>query len=315
MKIDLRELAKYDKIAIATHTRPDGDALGSSVGLYYGFLTLGKEVDLLCDCDVPQKVRFLYGMDKFKKVAGSYDLIILSDCNEFSRTGDLVFDFKNVKKTVCIDHHQTMRKECDINIIDAKSASCSEIVLEILDENNIEITSEVANCLYTGLMTDSGNFCHTNVTEKTFLHAAELFKLGADPNLLTRKIFKLLEGNKVKLLAKAMSDLKFFDNGKIAYFFVSKKTLSELECESVQTEGLIDNALSVENVQIAIAVMEGNKPNEYKISLRSIKGVEVSRVAESFGGGGHKQAAGCTLCGNYYDVEERIVNMAAKYTE
>lgn len=316
MKINLKDFAKFNKIAIATHTRPDGDALGSSVGLYYGLTTLlGKEVHLLCDCPVPKKVDFLYGMDKFRQVADNdYDLVFLCDCNEFSRTGNLTFNFKSIKKTVCIDHHQSVGKPCDINYIDPKSASCSEIVLDILLENGVEISSDLANALYTGLMTDSGNFCHTNVTEQTFLHGAKLYQLGANPNLLTRRVFKLLEGNKVKLLGRAMSDLKFFDDRRIAYFYIAKKTLEELQCESVQTEGLIDNALSAEGVQIAVAVMEGKTSNEYKISLRGISGIEVSRVAESFGGGGHKQAAGCTLYGNYYDVEERIINACKKYT-
>ncbi len=313
MKINFKELSKYDNIAVVTHTRPDGDAIGSSIGIYYGFLACGKEIDLLCDMDVPNKMKFLWGAKKFKKtVDKKYDLVIFSDCGDISRIGDLPIKL-NRAKTVCIDHHETRNAFCDINLIVPSSASTCELVLEILMENGIPLNESIANVLYTGLMTDTGNFAHTNVIADTFRHAEILTRNGANPNMLTRRIFKLLEGNKYKLIAKVLSEVKLYDSGRVAYYYLSKKSLEELGLTAVATEGVIDNALSIEGVQIAISVLE-HKENTYKVSLRSIDGIEVNRVAESFGGGGHKQAAGCTACGYYEDIKEKLIRTASLYT-
>ncbi|MEG1805200.1 MAG: bifunctional oligoribonuclease/PAP phosphatase NrnA [Clostridia bacterium] len=313
MKINLKELAKFENIAIATHTRPDGDAVGSSVGLYYGLKQLGNEPDLLCDMEIPKKMRFLYGMDKFKTVAKPhYDVVIFSDCADVSRVGNLGLDLRKTK-VVCIDHHETSNKNCDISLIVPSSASTCELVLEILEENDIAIPFEIADVLYTGLMTDTGNFAHTNVKEDTFLHASRLVKYGANPNLLSRRIFKLMEGDKYKLLANILTNLKLFDDGKVAFFYVSKQLLSDLNLSASATEGLIDNALSIENVQIAIAVLQADEKT-FKVSFRSIEGIDVNKVAENFGGGGHKQAAGCTLCGFYEDVVDKLVRQSSLYT-
>lgn len=313
MKINLRELAGYNNIAIAIHTRPDGDAIGSGIGLYYGLTALGNEPDLLCDMEIPKKMKFLYGADKFKTQSkGQYDLVIFSDCANVTRVGNLKLDLRKTK-TVCIDHHETQEKFCDINLIVPKSASTCELVLEILEENDIEINAEVANSLYAGLMTDTGCFSHTNVKEETFLHASRLVKYGANPNLLSRRIFKLLEGDKYKLLATILTNLKLYDDGRVAYYFISKKMLADLNLSVTSTEGLIDNALSIEGVQIAMSVLEADEKT-FKVSFRSIDGIEVNKVAEAFGGGGHKQSAGCTLCGFYEDVREKLIRQASLYT-
>ena len=313
MKINLKELSKYENIAIVTHTRPDGDAIGSVIGLWFGFNQVGKEVDLLCDMEVPRKMSFLYGTDKFKTVVEKkYDLVIFSDCGDPSRIGDLNIDWRGTQ-TMCIDHHFSSSDFCKMPHVVPTSASTCQLVLDILEENGIEIPQEIADCLYTGLMTDTGNFAHTNVSEKAFLDASKLCKYGARPNILNRRIFKLMEGNKIKLLGRTMSNLKMFDDGRVAYIYMSLDLMKELEVLPSASEGLIDFALSVENVQIAIAVMQSAEMT-FKVSLRSISDIEVSKVAEHFGGGGHKQASGCTLNGYYEDVKDKLIRQASFYT-
>lgn len=312
--IDFRELKKFDKIAIAIHTRPDGDAIGSSSALKLGFVAIGKEVDLLCDSDVPTKLKNLAGVQEYKKTTDvKYDLVVFCDCEGESRVGNLRLDLKNAK-TAIIDHHLTSGNTGDYNMIFPKISSASEIVLDILTANGILVTAEMASLLYVGLMTDTGNFCHTNVTQKTFENAARLVKLGANPNFLSREVFKILEGNKYKLLARALSSVRLFDDGKIAYIYISKKLLDETGCGVSETEGIIDFALSIENVQIAAVMTDGVKSDSFKISLRSIDGIDVSRAAATVGGGGHRQAAGCMLFGEYYAVEEKLVTLLQKYT-
>ena len=314
MKINLKELStKYDNIAVVIHTRPDGDAIGSAIGLYHGFSMVGKEIDLLCDMEIPRKMSFLYGTDKFKTtVEKKYDFVIFSDCGDPSRVGNIDMDWRSTK-TMCIDHHQSSTNFCDIPNVDPSSASTCQLVLDILEDNQIEITPDVANCLYAGLMTDTGNFSHTNATAKAFSDASKLCNYGACPNVLNRRIFKLMEGNKIKLLGNTMSNLKFFEDGRVAFFYMSLELLEKLEVGSSASEGLIDFALSVENVQIAIAVMQ-SADKTFKVSLRSISDIEVNRVAEHFGGGGHKQAAGCTLNGYYEDVKDKLIRQASFYT-
>lgn len=312
--IDLKNLCKFNKIAIAIHTRPDGDAIGSSSALKLGFSQLGKDVDLLCDCCVPEKLRFLSGVGEYKKTADvKYDLVVFCDCGDESRIGAIKLDLKGSKVAI-IDHHATSESSGDYNMIYPNVSSASEIVLEILEANGLEITSDMANLLYTGLMTDTGNFCHTNVTAKTFEHAAKLVSYGANPNLLSRRVFKLLEGNKYKLVGSALQSVRLFDDGKVAYIYISKDMLEKTGCDVSETEGIIDFALSIEGVQIAAVMTDGVKSGSYKISLRSIDGIDVSRAAATVGGGGHKQASGCMLFGEYYEAEEKLLNLLSKYT-
>lgn len=312
--IDLKELAKFNNIAIAVHTRPDGDAIGSSSALSKGFEALGKRVDLLCDCFVPKKLGFLSGVGEYKKTTDvKYDLVVFCDCGDETRIGSVELDLRGTKIAI-IDHHATQKKRGDYNMICPQVSSASELVLEILEKNGIEITKDMADLMYTGLMTDTGNFCHTNVTQQTFENAARLVGYGADPNLLSGRIFKLLEGNKYKLLANALMATRLLDDGRIAYIYISKDMLEKCGCAITETEGIIDSALSIEGVQIAAVMTDGVKSGSYKISLRSIAGIDVSRAAETVGGGGHKQASGCMLFGEYYDVEERLIILLKKYT-
>lgn len=314
MKIDLKQLIEYKNIAVVTHTRPDGDAIGSSIGLYFGFSQLGKEIDLLCDCVVPKKMRFLWGTEKFKLQADKkYDLVIFVDCSGEDRIGNIKLDLRKAK-VVCIDHHVQTSKFGDISYVDTKMASACELVLEVLLQNGIIINKNIANVLYTGIMTDTGSFAHTNVTSETFKHAAVLTACGAETNILNRKIFKILEGKKYKLMGQTLNELKLFTDERIAIIYISRKMLNDLDLDKNATEGLVDNALSIEGVQIAAAIME-DKPKTYKVSLRSVAGIEVNKVAENFGGGGHKQASGCTLCGYFEDVIDKFVRIASLYVK
>ncbi|MBR2875277.1 MAG: bifunctional oligoribonuclease/PAP phosphatase NrnA [Clostridia bacterium] len=314
MKVDLKQLTKYNRIAIATHSRPDGDAIGSSIGLYYGFLQLGKEVEMLCENPVPKKMRFLWGADKFKQTAsGKYDLVVFCDCSDISRVGDINLDVRNCK-VIAIDHHEGAQIKGENIYIDPKSPSASQLVLDVLRENNIPLNKDVANAIYTGLLTDTGKFANTNVNAKVFTDAAYLVENGAEPSVISARVFDALEGNKYKIIAKALTDLKRIDNGRIAYYYLSTQTLNSFDSTIENTEGVISYALNIEGVQIAIGITDGKHKNEYKISLRSVKEVDVSRLANYFGGGGHKQASGCVLCGDYYDVLDRILFEAQKYT-
>lgn len=312
--INLKELIKFDKIAIAIHTRPDGDAIGSSSALAKGFEFFGKNVDLLCDSDVPYKLRGLKGVGEYKKTTDvQYDLVVFCDCGDETRIGSVKLNLKKAKIAI-IDHHITSKTTGNYNYIHPEVSSASELVLAVLEESGVEISEDVADLLYVGLMTDTGNFCNTNVTQKTFENAAKLVLLGADPNHLSRNIFKLLEGNKYKLLGEALSAVRLFDDGKIAYSYISKGMLEKCGCDISATEGIIDSVLSIEGVQIAVVMTDGIKNGSYKVSLRSVNGIDVSRAAATVGGGGHKQASGCMYFGDYYDVEERLIGLLTKYT-
>ncbi len=312
--INLKELIKFDKIAVAVHTRPDGDAIGSSSALALGFKALGKDIDLLCDCPVPYKLKSLKGVGNYKKTTDvKYDLVVFCDCGDETRIGSVELDLKKSKIAI-IDHHATSVANGNYNLVNANASSASELVLEVLSGSGVDISEDMANLLYVGLMTDTGNFSNTNVTQKTFENAARLVSFGANPNLLSRSVFKLLEGKKYLLLGDALSKTKLFNDGKIAFSYISKDMLKKCDCDISGTEGIIDSILSIEGVQIAAVMTDGVKNGSYKISLRSIAGIDVSRAAATVGGGGHKQASGCMFFGDYYDVEERLIELLTKYT-
>lgn len=307
-------LKNAQRIAVFCHIRPDGDALGSALALCSALKNSGKEAYVLCEDEPPQKLRFLPYMDtvlkNFSKPVKYFDTLVSVDCADLGRMG-LVFSsiysrFRGV--TVNIDHHVSNTGYGKYNYVFDCTATC-EILPEILDAAGFEITGEIANLLMAGLLTDSGNFAHKDVTSKTFSVASYLKSRGADVAKLNYDLFKHQSKTRALLFAKVISKLRFFSDNKIVIMTITCDDLKSVNAESSLTEGMVDFPLSIDGVEVVASIMEV-KGRQYKVSLRSNGKVDVNAIASQFGGGGHILASGCMIFADYEEVVERLVYYA-----
>ncbi len=304
-------LNNAERVCIFCHIRPDGDALGSGLALYAALKNVGKEVYMLCEDKVPEKLSFLPYANKvraslpFEK--SRLDTLIAVDCAEPSRMGlsygNMFAKFSGV--TVNIDHHVSNSGYAKYNYVFNCTASC-ELMLEILDAAGFKTTKDIADLLAVGLLTDSGNFSHSDVSEKTFLVASKLIAKGADFSNSNYLLFKRQTKARALLFGRVMNKLRFFHDDKIAVVSISLDDLAACNADSAVTEGMVDFPLSIDGIEVAMSVMEV-KNGQYKISLRSNGKVNVNAAAAQFGGGGHILASGCMLFGEYEEVIERLV--------
>ena len=299
-------IKKANKAAIFCHARPDGDALGSGVWVGLAMRASGKTAEFVCEDAPPEKFFFIPEMREVKTSLpqDEYDLYIAVDCADIARMGEFGHAFSRFKgDTVCIDHHISNKGFAKLNCVRVCSATC-EIMPEVLSAAGFEITAPISNALMLGLITDSGTFTHSDVTAHTFNVAAELRSAGADVNKINYEMFSRQKKARALLFSRALSNLRFALDDRLAFILVTQSALDETGANRSMTEGFVDFPLSVDGVEVAIALLE-MKRGQYKASLRS-KRVDVNAVAATFGGGGHVLASGCMLFGEYEEVIDRL---------
>lgn len=304
-------LKRGKTVAIACHVRPDGDALGSALALGRALENAGKKVYVLCEDPTPERLRIFPVMDKtFQSMPvnrNDIDLFVSVDSAELNRIGVFATQYSAFKGTTLnIDHHVSNPRYAKYNYVLADNTATCEILPEILSAAGLEITKEIADLLALGLLTDSGNFSHRDVSFKTFSVAAELKRCGADICEIGYQMFTRQTKARAKLYAKVLGGMRFELEDKLAFLTVTQKDFEETGTDKSQTEGFVDFPLSIDGVEVSIALMEVKK-NQYKASLRS-RNVNVNAVAEKFGGGGHVLASGCMLFGEYEEVVERLTH-------
>lgn len=299
-------IKKANKAAIFCHARPDGDALGSGLSLCLAMREAGKTAEFVCEDAPPEKFFFIPEMREVKTSLpqDDYDLYIAVDCADVARMGEFGHAFSRFRgDTVCIDHHISNKGFAKLNCVRVCSATC-EIMPEVLSTAGFEITAPMSNALMLGLITDSGTFTHSDVTAHTFNVAAELRSAGADVNKINYEMFSRQKKARALLFSRALSNLRFALDDRLAFILVTQSALDETGANRSMTEGFVDFPLSVDGVEVAIALLE-MKRGQYKASLRS-KRVDVNAVAATFGGGGHVLASGCMLFGEYEEVIDRL---------
>ena len=299
-------IKKANKVAIFCHARPDGDALGSGLSLCLAMRAAGKTAEFVCEDAPPEKFFFIPEMREVKTSLpqDDYDLYIAVDCADIARMGEFGHAFSRFRgDTVCIDHHISNKGFAKLNCVRVCSATC-EIMPEVLSAAGFEITAPMSNALMLGLITDSGTFTHSDVTAHTFNVAAELRSAGADVNKINYEMFSRQKKARALLFSRALSNLRFALDDRLAFILVTQSALDETGANRSMTEGFVDFPLSVDGVEVAIALLE-MKRGQYKASLRS-KRVDVNAVAATFGGGGHVLASGCMLFGEYEEVIDRL---------
>lgn len=291
---------------ITSHIRPDGDGLGSGLALYWMLRSLGKDATVILRDRVPPAYMVLPGSDMVLVQADLtkyYDAAFIIECSDVDRPGlpSLKDQF-----VVNIDHHSTTSPFGDINWIDPTAAAVGEMIYNLCKALGVGVTKEIAECIYTALLTDTGSFHFSNTTERTLKIASELVRRGVEPARISQALFYSYPFAKIRLLGLVLSTIQRDDSGRIAWVKVDRDTMYEADASDEDADGIVNHALSVDEVE-AVAFFKELSPRVYRVSLRSKGKNNVAKVAEMFGGGGHRNAAGCRVEGDFEDVKRRVL--------
>ena len=291
------------KLVIVSHVSPDGDTLGSSLALMHALCMLGKEVIMNVDDDISTVYSFLPGIAEYRRFAPDEsvdaDLLVIVDASSADRAGNALEVVKS-PAVLNIDHHKTNTQFADYLYLDSDAAATAEIIYSLLLEMGIKLTRDIATCIYEGIYTDTGSFKYSNTTSNTLKTAADLLKYGVNPSLISDNM-ELKSRSQVEMLRKVLETLTFLKDGKIAYIEIPL----ELYDHNVETDTFISYPRYVEGVEIALLFKQVEE-NLTRVSFRS-KEIDVAKIALSFGGGGHKKAAGCSIYAPLKEAEKVIL--------
>lgn len=302
------------KIIVTSHVNPDGDNIGASLALCNAIKKLDKEAVFVLDDNVPELYRFLQGAKEVQKPASflsnGFDLVISVDCGDFERLGQ-VGELTKGKKLINLDHHISNTNFGSINLVEPNAAAAAEIVYKLIKSMGIFIDKEIAQCIYTGIVTDTGQFQYSNTTEETHVIAAELIIAGVNPSDIFNRVYQNNPKEKVLLIGEALKSLDFHFNDRVSCITLNKTQLDNISKNELDTEGMVNLARDIASVEVAVFLKE-KQPNVIKASLRSKNIVDVSAIAKEFGGGGHIRASGCTLSGTIEQAKRKILLVIEK---
>ncbi len=300
-----------NNFGITTHIKPDGDGVGSSLGLCWLLRSLGKEAEVIVHGEVPPAYQSLPGADQIRDVREldrQYDAIFVIECSDVWRPGIAGLD---QAFTVNIDHHATSEHFGTINWIDSTASAVGEMIYNLCKAIGGRITKEIAECVYMALVTDTGSFHFPNTSDRTLKVASELIKAGARPATIGEAVYNNYPWSRIELMRQVLDTVKRDDSGKIAML---RQTIAMKEVAGAidgDNNGFVNIPLAARDVLATIYMREVGV-DSYRVSLRSKGDINVAKVAEQFGGGGHKNAAGLRIEGPWDEAETKIVK-ALKY--
>ncbi len=309
MNVFLNTIKDANTIAILGHIRPDGDCVGSCLGLYNYIMDNyeGKQVVVYLQ-PIMDKFKFLKGANLIKNTADSfvYDLAISLDCGDTDRHGEFTDIYSTAKDTICLDHHRSNQGFGEYYYCDPDASSTCEVLYRHICDGGI--STECAECLYLGMVHDTGVFKYPATTETTMFIAGKLISKGVRTQYIIDETFYKVSYNQNRLTGRALLDAKLHLGGKVISTCITLDMFNEYNTTKSDTDGIVDKLRVTDGVEVAIFVyqLEGDL---YKYSLRSIEKVDVSRISVAFGGGGHIRAAGFELRGRYEDSLAKILAM------
>lgn len=302
-------IRENETFCIVGHIRPDGDCIGSQLGLAMALRNEGKQVTVWNQDAVPQKYKFLdpEGLLEKPKRGKTFDCVIATDCASFQRLGEAGECIANRKILINIDHHESNPRYGDINWVSPREPSCGELIYRLLKVARWPITKPVADLLFTAISTDTGSFQYPTTRPGTFHAGAELVTRGADLAMICHEVYQSYPVSRAKLLKHVYSKFRLADNDRIAWFWLKQADFARTGSDSDDTEGLIDHIRAIEPVVVA-CVFEELEPELTRISLRSKSpAVNVNEIAAQFGGGGHPAAAGARIPGKPLAVQRKVI--------
>lgn len=304
----LEEIKKAQTIVVLAHESPDGDAIASSLSVMHVLEQLGKKVDVVIP-EYPKDFNFLPGAEKIlaKGREEHYELAISVDCTDLKRLAGGKEYFEPAKRTIQIDHHSVNSMFADLNYVDPVAPACCQVLIAMFEYYELEITKELATCILTGIITDTGGFQWGGVTPETFEFAAELVRKGARLKEICRIALRKKSKAHCELEKLIYNRLEFLEDGKIAIAYLTLDDYKAVNAEIGDDEGLVEMLRDIEDVEVAILLKEKEGANGFKGSLRSHETVNVSDICMLLGGGGHRGAAGCFISGNLEQAKTKVI--------
>ncbi len=299
----LVSIERAEHLLVTSHARPDGDAVGSVLACWMMLRQMGKRADMVLSDPVPVLYRSLPFAPQIRhasRVDGDYDAVILLECDSVERSG--LQGLEN-RFLVNIDHHASGQPFANVNWI-ASASAVAEMVYHLAEAAGVRVTPEMATCLYTALLTDTGRFCYPGTGAQTLELAGDLVRHGANPTLIARNVYFSNPTSKMLLLGAALSNLHH--EGNIAWLWATESDIGRTGAKEEDSEGIVNYAISIAGVETAVFFREISGCR-VRVSLRSKGQLNVAALAGRFGGGGHETASGCTLEGLLPAVMERIL--------
>ena len=306
-------VANSGSFLITTHESPDGDAVGSSLALACYLKDLGKDVTVhICD-PVPELYTFLPEADMVLQYIPDhyYDICFVLDVGEFRRAGKSIVECRSIGAFINIDHHLSCDEFGLLNLIDSKACATGALIHRIIKSAGHNITSNIAHCIYTAVITDTGSFRYSNSDPEAFAIAGEMISLGVDAWDVAEKLYESQPRKRLELLAEVLPTLTFSSGGDVASVTVTLDMYEKTGTGPELTDGFINYPRSIRGVEVALLFRE-LKSESWKIGFRSKGKVDVARLSAAFGGGGHHNAAGCNIEGPLHEVKERLFSHLEK---
>lgn len=298
-------IEKEEKFAITTHVKPDGDGVGSSLGLCWLLRSLGKSAEVILRDEIPPAYRNLPGADEIRvipQIDSEYNAVFVIECSDISRPGIIDLD---KQFTVNIDHHATCEHFGTINWIDATASAVGEMIYNLCKAIGGRITREIAECLYMALVTDTGSFHFPNTTDRTLKVASELIRAGVKPADISEAVYSSYPWSRIELMRQVLNTVRRDPSGRVAWLRQTLDMKANSGAIDGDNNGFVNMPLAAREV-VASIYMREVAPNSYRVSLRSKGDINVARIAEKFGGGGHKNASGLSVEGDW-DIKEREI--------
>jgi phosphoesterase RecJ-like protein len=300
----LQEIQQRRRFLVTSHARPDGDAIGSTLALAHILRKMGKSAEIVLGDPVPLLYHPLPGSEdivRSTQVNGDYDAVIILECDSVQRTR--LHGLEN-QFLINIDHHASSRPFANINWIDPSAVATAELIFRLAQVAQVKITPEIATCLYTAVLTDTGSFCYAPTNACTFELAKFLVEHGADPGKIAQSVYFSSPMSKMCLLGAALSRLE--RDGEIAWMSVTRHDMERFGALDEDCEGLVNYALSIAGIEVAIFFREVAQ-ERIRVSIRSKGAVNVADIAQKFGGGGHECAGGFSTEGPVEEAARRVL--------
>ena len=305
-----------DNVIILAHKAPDGDTMGSASALAHALIKLGKTASVICDDPFPPKYNYLFDgltSDYPRKAGSKSELIVATDIASVELMGESLAPFSD-KIGLCIDHHPSNTGYADFTVVDPTAAATCEIVVEIIGLLDVEIDRNIADCIYTGLATDTGCFRFSNTTPKTLRTAAAMIDKGADSVRLNKLLFETKSRGRLDMERMALETLEYYFGGLVALITLTREMNKKAGIADSETEGIASIPARIEGVEVGITLKEKDD-GFYKISLRTSRKFNASDICASLGGGGHSAAAGCRVEGTLDKVKRKILKAVSDEME
>ena len=312
----IHHLKNSNNLFLATHTNPDGDAIGSLIAMGLSLEALNKRTTLYNESPIPAVYRFLPFADRIVQYvdkANIYDTAIILDCSDLERIGKAVSMVNKIPIVINIDHHITNTCYGDFQLIKTSACATTEIVYKLMKDMAVPINKAIAASIYTGILTDTGSFRFSNTNRAAFEICEEMVELGVDPYSIAQHVYGTYSLGRIKLLNMALDSIEISYNGRLSMMTLTRDMFYETDTRTEDADGLINYAKSIEDVKVAVLIQElQNKNKQFHVSLRSNGTVNVAEIASSFGGGGHFNAAGFSIESTLSDLKSQIFKLADK---